>query len=87
MTKTFTLICPDELCEAEFPYEADPQTIGDGGELITCPKCGEEWEWEFDLKAETLELLPDEEEDELESSGDFDDEDFEDEGETGNDDD
>jgi hypothetical protein len=65
MTKTYTLTCPDEdSCANEFQYEADPTTIGDGGELIRCPKCGEEWEWEYDFKADTLELLPDEEDEE-----------------------
>ena len=68
-TKTYELRCPDPYCEAEFKLEIDPEALADGGELITCPECKGEWEWQL-LDDGTLELsdeaeLDDDEEDEL----------------------
>ena len=63
--KTFTLICPDPDCAEEFDIELEPATdLTDNSDLIECPACLEEWEWEYDAEADTLILLPDEEFDE-----------------------
>ena len=62
--KTYSLICPDPDCAAEFDVELDPATLTEDGDLIECPECLDEWEWEYDAEADTLTLLPDEEFDE-----------------------
>ena len=62
--KTFTLICPDPDCAEEFDIDLDPSTLTEDAELIECPACLEEWEWEYAPETETLTLLPDEEFDE-----------------------
>ena len=72
--KTYTVTCPDEDCAEEFTIERDPETLGDDGELIECPACFNEWEWEHD-KAGVITLLPDWDEDEDENDGLPDDED------------
>jgi hypothetical protein len=59
-TKTYKLICPDTDCAEEFDIERVPGTLVEDGECIQCPKCGEEWEWEYDAEADTLQLLADE---------------------------
>jgi hypothetical protein len=63
--KTYSLICPDIDCAEEFDVELSPAALADGGDLIECPKCGEWWEWQYDLNADmgtdTLQLLGDEE--------------------------
>jgi hypothetical protein len=59
--KTFTLTCPDPDCAEEFDIELEPATdLTDNSDLIECPACLEEWEWEYDAEADTLILLPDE---------------------------
>jgi hypothetical protein len=62
--KTYTLTCPDPDCAESFDIELDPTTLTDEGELIECPECLEEWEWEYDAVTGILALLPDEDEDE-----------------------
>ena len=63
--KTFTLICPDPDCAEEFDIELEPAAdLTDDSDLIECPTCLEEWEWEYAPETETLTLLPDEEFDE-----------------------
>jgi len=52
--KTYTVTCPDEGCAEEFTIERDPETLGDDGELIECPACFEEWEWEHENGVITL---------------------------------
>ena len=32
----------------------------DDADLIECPECFEEWEWNYDVDTETLTLIPDE---------------------------
>lgn len=61
--KTYTLTCPDSDCAHEFTLECDPETLADGGELIECPKCLDEWEWEHDPATDVLTLIPDDYED------------------------
>jgi hypothetical protein len=56
---TYTLTCPGDNCGIVFKHEAEPEALAEGGELITCPECGEEWAWEL-AEDGTLELLPDE---------------------------
>ena len=58
--KTYTLVCPDPDCAEEFDIELDPATLEDEGDLIECPSCLEEWEWEHDAETDALVLLPDE---------------------------
>jgi hypothetical protein len=72
--KTYTVTCPDPDCAEEFTIQRDPETLGDDGELIQCPACGEEWEWEHE--AGFITLLPDFdlEDDEDEDEDDEDDE-------------
>lgn len=74
--KTYTLTCPDPECKRTFTVQLEPVDLEDGGDPIECPKCEEEWEWEHDLEADTLELVADPEEDDEES--DDDQEEFED---------
>ena len=66
--KTYPVTCPDEDCAEEFTIERDPETLGDDGELIECPGCLEEWEWEHEDGIITLvpdiDLEDDDEEDE-----------------------
>jgi len=57
--KTYELECPG--CDEVFTIECAPAQLADGGELIECPACLTEWEWEYDPDADTLELLDDEE--------------------------
>lgn len=61
--KTYTLKCPDPDCAEEFTIERDPETLGDDGELIECPFCFNEWEWEYEDGVITL-LADDDEDDE-----------------------
>lgn len=75
--KTYTVTCPDPDCAKKFTIERDPETLGDDGELIECPACFNEWEWEYedgvitllddldieDLELEDLDLEETEEED------------------------
>ena len=58
--KTYSLICPDTNCAEEFDIERAPETLVEDGECIQCPACGEEWEWEYDAEADTLQLVADE---------------------------
>jgi hypothetical protein len=60
--KTYNLICPDTDCDEEFDIERVPGTLVEGDECIQCPVCGEEWEWEYDAEADTLQLLAGEDE-------------------------
>lgn len=77
--KTYTLVCPDPDCAEEFDIELDPATLTEDGDLIECPGCFDEWEWEYDAPTDTLSLLPDEDDEEFtdltDESGDTDDED------------
>lgn len=74
--KTFTLICPDPDCAEEFDIELEPATdLTDNSDLIECPACLEEWEWEYGAEADTLTLLPDEEFDETDLTDESGDED------------
>ena len=59
--KTYSLVCPDPDCTAEFDAELDPATLTEDGDLIECPECLDEWEWEYVAETDTLTLLPDEE--------------------------
>ena len=58
--KTYSLIYPDPECTEQFDLECDLTALEDGGELITCPECEEEWMWEYDPTTDTLILLGDE---------------------------
>jgi hypothetical protein len=58
--KTYNLICPDPDCAEGFTVEYSPADLVEDGECIECPACGEEWEWEYDAEADTLQLLGDE---------------------------
>lgn len=59
----YTLTCPDEDCGHEIKHEAEPATFLEGGDLIKCPKCGEEWEWDFAPDEDpALILVPDDDE-------------------------
>jgi hypothetical protein len=60
--KTFTLVCPDPDCAEEFELELDPATLTEEADLIECPACLDEWEWEYVAETDALTLLPDEEE-------------------------
>jgi hypothetical protein len=64
MTQTYKLECPG--CEKEFQIEADPAiAFVDGGDLITCPLCKEEWEWDHQADEDPpLMLMGDDEEEE-----------------------
>ncbi len=65
---TYQLICPNEDCNEEWDFEADPEDLAKGEEAtqgpITCETCLEEWEWEYDAVGDTLILIPDDVEDE-----------------------
>jgi hypothetical protein len=52
--KTYTVTCPDPDCAGTFDIERDPETLGDDGELIECPFCFNEWEWEHEAGIITL---------------------------------
>ena len=58
--KMYSLICPEIDCSTEFDVQLSPEALAEDGDLITCPACGEEWEWEYDAEADTLQLLADE---------------------------
>lgn len=73
---TFDLICPDPDCAEPFQVELDPAVLTDDGDLITCPECFEEWEWEYE--AGNLQLLTDEDQEEFEDPNDSPSEDEED---------
>ena len=60
---TYTLTCPNPDCNEEWQHEADPAALEDGGDLIKCETCQEEWEWEYDAEADALVLLEDDFED------------------------
>jgi len=76
--KTFDLICPDPNCAESFQYVLDPAVLTDEGELIECPACLTEWEWEYE--ADKLTLLADaEDEEDDEHAEDKDDEEEDDE--------
>lgn len=64
--KTYAVTCPD--CDADFTVERDPAELANGnGDLIECPNCFDEFEWDYDQEADTLELTPyDDDEDEAE---------------------
>jgi hypothetical protein len=63
--KMYHLTCPDEDCEHEFDVALTETALTEGADLIECPICGELWEWEYDPKAGTLELLGDDPDDDL----------------------
>lgn len=71
---TYILTCPDPECNEEWEHVADPAVLKDGGDLIKCETCQEEWEWEYDPDTDSLELLPDDIEDTDEVEDDEDDE-------------
>jgi hypothetical protein len=73
----YDLTCPG--CSHEFTYSTTAATLADGGDLIECPMCHNEWEWEYLPDENELALLPDEEgeEDEDLEGEDQDDEDDE----------
>ena len=55
--KTYDVVCPDPDCTEEFQVERDPAELATGeGDLIPCPLCGEEWEWDYIQEGDTLEL-------------------------------
>jgi transcription elongation factor Elf1 len=57
--KSFDLTCPE--CGEDFEIECDPAvSLTDDGDLIECPNCFNEWEWDYDQEAGTLELFDDE---------------------------
>jgi hypothetical protein len=59
---TYTVICPDPNCLEEFEIERDPMELARGdGELVECPACLDEWEWEYDQETDTLDLTADDE--------------------------
>jgi hypothetical protein len=77
--KPYAVQCPDPDCAEEFTIERAPEALLDDGEMISCPVCQEEWEWEFEAGVITL-LLPeddDEEDDEIDAEFENDDEDDE----------
>ena len=78
-TKTYHLECP--YCAEEFDNPMTPEELIDGGELITCPECDEELEWEYDTASDTLELIDDLEGDEEESDMPLTDDEADEEGE------
>ncbi len=69
--KTYDLGCPD--CDHEFTVERDPAELANGdGELIECPNCFTEFEWDYDGETDTLELTPIDDDD-LDDSSDLED--------------
>jgi hypothetical protein len=55
--KTYDVICP--ACEWDFQVSRDPAELAKGdGELVECPNCFDEFEWDYDETADTLELTP-----------------------------
>lgn len=70
---TFNVACPDEDCAEEFTIEREPKDLEEGGELIACPACLEEWEWEYDAVDGIVLTLPEiEDEDDLDDEEDAD---------------
>lgn len=60
--KTYDVVCPD--CDEAFQVERDPAELAKGdGDLIECPNCYTEFEWDYDETADTLELCDDFEDD------------------------
>jgi len=79
--KTFTLTCPDPECGKTFDLQVDIDALLASGDLIECPNCFEEWEWDLDDTTGVLVLLSDEDEtgdDEMALDG-FDDDEEDDE--------
>jgi hypothetical protein len=63
--KTYVVVCPASYCAEEFQVERDPAELAQGeGDLIECPACLEEWEWDY------VPASPEHPEDELILSGD-----------------
>lgn len=79
--KTYDVVCPDPDCAEEFEVERDPAELLSGdGDLIECPACLEEWEWDYDQESDTLDLTGEDFEDgditsEMDLTGEDDDED------------
>lgn len=62
--KTYDVVCPDPDCDKVFTVGRDPAELAEGeGELITCPACQEEWEFDYYPETDTLELTGDDFED------------------------
>ena len=62
---TYTVTCPDPQCATTFTHDADPKQLATGdGDLVTCQECGEAWEWDYDPNTDTLDLCPEEDDDE-----------------------
>jgi hypothetical protein len=76
--KTYAVQCPDPNCAEEFTIERGPETLVDDGELIPCPVCQEEWEWEFSADVITLLQPEDDEEEEYDEDDESNDDDDED---------
>ena len=80
--KTYAVRCPNPDCAEEFTIERTPEMLVDDGELIPCPACKEEWEWEFEPEAGIITLMEDDfKEDRLEEDFEDDDDDEEDDDE------
>lgn len=68
--KTYDVVCPDPDCAEEFQVERDPAELAQGeGDLIECPSCLEEWEFDYYPETDTLELTGEDFEDEAEDMG------------------
>lgn len=58
MLKTYDVTCPS--CHEDFEVEMDPLTEKD---CIECPNCYDEVDWEHDATADTVTLLPNDDDD------------------------
>jgi hypothetical protein len=80
--KTYLVQCPDPDCAEEFTIDRDPAELAKGdGDLIPCPTCLEEWEWDYTpaspeyAEDELFLSAGDDEADDMDLTGDDDDED------------
>jgi hypothetical protein len=56
---TYDVVCPG--CDEEFQIQRAPAELAQGeGDLLECPACFNEWEWDYEEPTDTLELCGDE---------------------------
>ena len=66
MLKTYDVTCPDSpFCGEEFEVELDPETEEN---CVDCPFCGAEFDWEHDQATDTITLVPNGEDDEIDET-------------------
>ena len=54
---TYDVVCPG--CDEEFQVQRAPVELAQGeGDLIECPGCVNQFEWDYDEDTDTLELCP-----------------------------